>query len=293
MNEFPMKIKFGSVDLNTDYYDSEYNILLTLIDWPRQGFRERCVEMMKATWADKPFEADKLSEHELSLEFMKILKFKVLPNSLEHINFQFRVDGLTLIEVTHLLRHRQLHAIHAQCSADRFLHDDSVFIPSSINNSRFAERYKELTEDCKKLYADMVDSKEVSILDARYILTRNHRYFYYFGCDLKTAIQFIHQRKCTAIQPELDNVMAHQMLELITHTIPELRHVVSLKCDKRCVFVNSDSIDSSRVYYPDSNHRETISKIHGDGSERLSSNYYLYTKTRHQMGVKYGNEDKL
>ncbi|NJR72717.1 MAG: FAD-dependent thymidylate synthase [Scytonema sp. CRU_2_7] len=285
--EFPMKVRFGE-EPTTEYYDSLNNLRLILLSKPSEGFRERCVEMMKATWADEPVNQFSLSKEEVHAQFMKILKFKVLPNSLEHIQFQFRVEGLTLVEVTHLLRHRMFSSIHAQCSADRFLQHDSVFIPSSIERTEFAERYKSLTEECKHLYIDMVDSKKISILDARYILTRNHRYFYYFGCNLKDAIAFINQRKCTGIQPEMDNLFAEQMYQCIQLCIPEIKSVVHLDCGPSCVYVTSDGEDSSRVNYPDQVHAKLISDKFGEDSERLKPEYYLMNSmTRKSMGIDY------
>lgn len=292
MKAFPFKVRFGQ-SVETEWRDSTNNIQLHMIDYPRGNFRARCVEMMLATWADEPQLAESLDETRVMREFLKILSGKTLPNSLESLGFQFCVEGLTLIEVTHLLRHRTFRSIHAQCSADRFLQKDSCFIPSSIISSKFAERYTELTEACKKLYTEMIDSGEISILDARYILTRNHRYFYYFGCDLKTAIGFIHQRKCTAIQPEMDNIIAHKMLREICAVIPELSDIVSLQCDERCVFVKSNPEDSSRVYQPDTSHKKAIEKLHGSDSERLKSGYYLYSKKRSEMGVHFNPQDDV
>ncbi len=286
-NNFPMELRFDEIP-TTEYYNSKENLQLYMTSAPQQGFKQRCVEMMKATWADKPFNALELSKEELSRQFLKILKFKVLPNSLEHIQFQFRIEGLTLVEVTHLLRHRMFSSIHAQCSADRFLHHDSVFIPSSIEDSEFKDRYRELTESCKELYADMVRSKQISLLDARYILNRNHRYFYYFGCNLKDAMGFINQRKCTGIQPEMDNIFSYQMHGILVSFIPELEEVLHMNCGPNCFYVTSDAEDSSRVNYPDEKHKELISNKYGDMSERLSKDYYLMgDKTRLDVGIEY------
>ncbi len=281
---FPMKVRFGEKP-STEYFNSQSCLNLEMLSFPSHDFRRDCVKMMLATWKDEPVKNKELTHEDVAENFKKILSMKVLPNSLESLHFQFRVDGLTLIEVTHLLRHRMFSSIHAQCSADRFLQHDSVFIPTSIENSQFADRYRKLSEECKELYCDMVDSRDISILDARYILTRNHRYFYYFGCNLKDAIAFINQRKCTAIQPELDNIFAHQMFERISSIIPEIKDVVSLNCSPQCFFVTSDSEDSSRVNYPDENHERLIRQKYGDTSERLDKNYYLFHKKRSEMGI--------
>jgi len=288
--QFPMDVNYEKPG-ETVYYDSHNNLKLHTLDYPRGDFRGRCVEMMLSTWADIPVQTLLLKTEFVYRKFREILEMKVLPNSLEHLRFQFKIEGLTLIEVTHLLRHRSLQSIHAQCSADRFLQDDSVFIPSSIKNSAFADEYKKVTEEAKDLYWKMIKSGKVSLLDSRYILTRNHRYFYYFGCDLKTAIGFIHQRKCTQVQPEMDNVLAHLMHNSIATIIPEIRDVVSLNCDSRCFYVKSESEDSSRVYMPDKVHEELIRTRYGDDSVRLEPEYYLHNKKRSEMGVAFNPQD--
>jgi thymidylate synthase (FAD) len=240
--------------------------------------------MIKSTWADEPIDVtdDDDDRPEIRETFMNLLTGKVLPNSMEHLLFTFRIEGLTLIEVTHMLRHRTMSSVHAQCTADRFLHHDSAFIPQSILNSKFADRYKELTESCKELYAEMVDSKDISLLDARYILTRNHRYFYYFTMNLKDAMMFINQRKCTQIQPELDNVIAHLVHRCISHIVPEFAQVVSLDCGPSCFYVKAPDEDNSRLYKPDEVHARYV----------RTDFTTLYDKTRKEMGAGFNPQDK-
>ena len=280
MDDFPMPIKFDKGH-STKFYNSSNNIKVTMVASPTGDFRRRCYNQIKATWANTPKDFEEIKQEDIDITFNDLLSGKVLPNSMEMLQFTFLFEGLTLIEVTHLLRHRSFSAVHAQCSADRFLNDDSVFIPSSVEKSIFEERYKRLTEDCKQLYCEMVDSKEISILDARYILNRNHRYFYYFTMNLKDAIAFINQRKCSQIQPELDNIIAHQVYDEIARIIPEIKNVVSLKCNERCFYVSAPDKDNSRIYAPDVNHKKFVKKD-------LKT---LYSKTRKEMGVFFNPQD--
>jgi len=280
-NKFPMKIRFGE-QIKTDFYDDENSIKIKMLDWPRGNFRKRCADMSKATWADKP---KNLKSEESNEIFMNILKGKMLPNSLEHLKFTFLVEGMTLIEVTHLLRHRMFSSILAQCSGDRFLGQDSAYIPTSIKNSKFKERYEKVTNETKQLYQDMIDSKEISLLDARYILSRNNRYFYYFTANIKDLISFIHQRKCTQIQPILDNKMAHLIYNEISKIIPEIKEVVSLECNNRCFYVSTADDDNSRVYAPDKKHKDLLKK-----SKRKMKT--LYSKTRKEMGCEFNPQDE-
>jgi len=279
--KFPMSIRFNE-EPTTEYYNSKTNMKVSMLAYPDSDYLFRCYSMLKSTWLDEP-QNFRPSKQELVETFKKILSFKVLPNSLEHLSFTFLIEGLTLVEITHLLRHRAFYSIHAQCSADRFLTHDSVFIPSSIENSKFKKEYIELTEKTKKLYQKMIDSKQISLLDARYILPRNHRYFYYVSMNLKDAINFINQRKCTQVQPEMDNILAYMIYNLIAIKIPEIKEVIKLECDKNCYYVKAPSEDNSRVFYPDKIHSQYMTK----------DIEFLYDKkTRKQMGVWFNPQDE-
>lgn len=287
---FPMDLKFNPEQINTEFFNSEDCIKVTMLSGPTEGFRERCFDMIMSTWQDEVgmYNIPKTPEN-INKTFMKLLKGKVLPNSMEHIHFQFLLEGITLIEITHVLRHRLFYSIHAQCTADRFLTNDSAYIPSSIENSEFAEEYIALTVKTKELYQKMVDSREISIMDARYILPRNHRYFYYVGMNLRDAIAFIKQRRCTAIQPELDNVLAKQIYNHIASVIPEIINVFDLECDHTCHTTFGNDEHTTRLYQPDENHRkilEAAKKRRGDDTEINPANF-IYTKTRQEMGSVY------
>lgn len=282
---FPEKIRFNERQ-QTKYYNSTNNIQVRMTDYPRGDFRRRCYDMIMSTWQDDADYMDKeVSKEEIQKVFNELLSFKVLPNSMETLVFSFRVDGLTHIEISHLLRHRTFFGIHAQCSGDRFLQTDSVFIPSSIFNSKFRNEYMRMTENAKALYCDMVDSKEVSLMDARYVLTRNHRYFYFFSANLKDLMAFVNQRKCTMVQPEMDNVLAHKILYYISRIIPEIKNFVSLECDKRCHFLNSPLERNTRLYQLDEPHAEAIKN--NPEHPYNDPTVFLYDKTRKQMGIKY------
>ena len=275
--KFPMKVRFGE-EPTTKFHDSKNNIKVTLKSHPNKDYKYLVYEMVKSTWIDKPFDWDKeiVLPVDLDETFMDVLTFKTLPNSMECLTFVFLIEGLTHIDISHLLRHRNFFSIHAQCSGDRFLTHDSAFIPSSISRSAFKDRYLQLTMGAKKLYQEMVDSQEISLMDARYILTRNHRYFYYVGMNLKDAIAFINQRKCTMIQPEIDNILAHEIYNKIGSIIPEIFEAVSLECGPRCHWIISNDDRNTRLYDPDNNHAKHLGK--GRNS--------LYGKKRTELGIK-------
>jgi thymidylate synthase ThyX len=273
--KLPMKLKFNK-PVKTKFLTENEAIKVTMINYPPKNYKEICYRMIMSTWADKPIDISKIKQEDINRTFKELISFKILPNSMEMLNFTFLIEGLTHIEISHMLRHRNFSAVHALCSGDRDLRNDNIVIPESIKNSEFKEKYEKLSQQCKELYAKMVDSKNISLMDARYILTRNHLYYYYFTMNLKDALAFINQRKCTQIQPYTDNLIAKKIYENIISVIPEVADVISLKCDERCHYVKTANTGkATNLYLPDKTH---------DCFDWNSDNF-IYKKKRYELGI--------
>jgi thymidylate synthase ThyX len=285
-NKFSQKIRFGEKE-EVGFVNLK-DLRLRLVSGPPDNFRESAYRKIRATWGDLPVivSDDALPKDEVANTFMELLSGKVLPNALESIQFSFLIENLPYVEVTHLLRHRTIFGLHAQCTGDRDLRTDSYYIPNSFSaNDKVSElyhRYIKLVRESVKLYADMVDSKEISIMDARYVLPRSAVYFYFFSFNLKDLIMFIRQRRCTMIQPEVDNQFAHLVYNEVVKIVPEIAKVLSVECDGSCYYVNSQDEHNTRLYEPDPVHLEILKK---KGRPVPDS---VYHKTRKEMGSSYG-----
>ena len=86
-----------------------------------------------------------------------------------------------------------------------------------------------MVEDTKQLYADMTDSKVVSMMDARMILPKCMTSFYYMRLNLKDLIGFVNQRQDRQIQPAADNILAARMAIEACRAIPELTRVFNFE----------------------------------------------------------------
>jgi thymidylate synthase ThyX len=280
IQEFPMKLKFFE-EPKTQFKTEQEAINVTMVSHPMHDFRELCTRMIRSTWKENP--AEKLSQEEIDSTFKLLLEKKTLTNSMESLTFVFLLEGLTHIEISHLLRHRYFFSIHALCSGDRDLRHDDVLIPNSIKSSKFKDEYERVSREAKKLYSDMVDSKDVSVMDARYVLNRNHTYYYYVGMNLKDAINFINQRKCQMVQPYTDNLIAQKIRDCIAEVIPEISQTVSLQCNKGCHFINSPVARNTRLYQPDANHEKLF---------KFNPHNFLYARKRTEMGIPESVQDK-
>lgn len=217
--KFPMPIKFGEGQ-QTEFKNNLKAINVDLVQAPNfDEIKRYCVGFANGTWADEPFEYyDKIKNDEKQQDLIMhhIFNNKILPTTMEAIRLNFTIEGIDITTVTHILRYRRA-VFSAECSGDKWLNHKPVLVPTSIENSpEFYERFKQLAEANKQLYSDMINSKLITVQDARSILPRGIETFYFMSMSLKDAMMFIYDRIDKQIQPLVDNVIAYQMLvELI------------------------------------------------------------------------------
>lgn len=210
----PMVLKFDK-GIKTEFKNNIKSIKIDMMFAPSiEELKSYIPYFVDATWSEDPLKIE-YTEEQKEIFVREMFEGKYLPTAKETITFVFRISGITLQEVTHILRHR-MASFSADCSADKWWTEKDCLVPYSIENSpEFYERYKKITEESKQLYADMIDSRKISIMDARFILTRNLETFYYMKIDFGNLIAFINQRKDVQIQPEADNIMAYEFTRLL------------------------------------------------------------------------------
>jgi len=225
--ELPMRLKFDEKP-KTDFHNNLRALKVELVDAPTaEQARNLAWHYVKATWADVPgeVEPETATPKLLSKNLLDVMQYRALPTPMECLGFTFRLSGLSFQEVTHIIRHRG-GSFAAQCTGDRDLRDDAALIPEAIENSpEFLSRYKTLVKESKQLYADMTDSKDVSMMDARLILPKCMTSFYYMRLNLKDLLAFVKARQDMQIQPAADNIIAAQMAIQACLAIPELTQV--------------------------------------------------------------------
>lgn len=271
--ELPMEIRFGEKP-TTVFKNNLRAIEVELISAPTMNeLRSYLPQFITATWQEY---GDKYYDNNLTIkekdEIIKDAFFgRALPTALETINLVFRINGISLQEVTHIIRYRQA-AFSADCSGDKWWTHKAALVPNSIEHSNgpkdkddyyysadetthpddFYARYKKIVEDAKKLYCDMIDSKKISIMDARYILPRCLETFYYMRINLKDAIHFIKQRIDKQIQPETDNIIAYQMYCAILEQYPIANGLIDIHQPSYFYMKMARTGKATNLYYPDS-----------------------------------------
>lgn len=221
--DLPMVLKFNQ-EPKTEFHNNLSHLKVELVDAPsRSDALNVAWQYVKATWADHHDDTNSegVSYQELSANLEDVLNFRALPTPMECLGFTFKLSGLSFQEVTHIIRHRA-GSFAAQCTGDRDLRDDPAVIPEAVQNSpEFLERWKRLVVESKQLYADMCDSKVVSMMDARMILPKAMTSFYLMRLNLKDLLGFIAQRQDMQIQPAADNLLAVYMAREVLKVLPE------------------------------------------------------------------------
>lgn len=270
-----MKLLKTGVKQHTEFKEQLSNIKVDLLNYPTiDSLKSYIPEFCLATWEDIPGDYTEEERHKALLD---LFAGSLLPTAFETIRLTFRVSGMDLIDVTHLIRHRTL-SFSAQCTADRDMRGDDCMVKPSImyGNRGFLDRYETIVKLAKTLYADMVDSGEISILDARTILPRCLSSFYYVSGNIKDILQFIKTRVDEQIQPESDNVIALRMYEQLCLVYPFLKGTIKIGgVDKwYCDTINSGH--SSNIYFPK---KENLDYLISKGEE-LQDTEFVYRKTR-------------
>jgi thymidylate synthase ThyX len=269
--ESPVPFKWGEVP-STEFVEHLTSIDVQLLHAPTwRDLMDYIPRWCRATWSDHPH--DNYTPKERVQILRELFEGKVLPSALETIGLVFLIKNIDKVDVTHLLRHRTL-SFSAVCSADRDLRHETCLVKNSIIMSEFAARYKEIVEEAKQLYADMVDTRKISMLDARTILPACLEHHYYVRGNIKDIVAFIRQRIDRQIQPESDNIVALKMWIEIVRRYPEAKGMVDVYAPDGfyCKMVPTGL--SSNIYMPEIPRNDIM---------EYKPQWFMYHRQRSQM----------
>lgn len=273
--ELPMPLRFGEKP-TTEFVNNLDSLDVQLIEWPStEQLISGIIPFTNATWNDDPIVArDTKTNYEKIQNVYDAFHFEYLPQSLETVNLVFLIKGIDLQTVTHLLRNRVGFTFSAECSGDKWWTHKRSLVPNAIQQSdEFYERYKKITEECKKLYCDMIDSKKISIMDARHILPRNLETYYLMNVNFLALLNFLKQRIDKQIQPEEDNVLAYKLLLETIKKVPFAINCVNIHAPAMHFIGQARTGKATNLYFPDAD---------SDKFE-WNENDFIYQCTRDKM----------
>jgi hypothetical protein len=190
-------------------------------------FRKTISVFLMNTWNDKIQQS--FPEEDIDQTIDELFRYELLPTAMETINITWSVNGMDMIDTTHLIRHR-LFSFAAQVHGDRDMRDDRVVVkPGIMASGEFYERYQHITTMARDLYVDMLDSGLVHGLDARTVMPRNFEHFYMVRCTIKDLIGYCIMRGDEQIQTTVDNVIAMKLWLEILKIYPFLKGLVDFR----------------------------------------------------------------
>tara|TARA_R100001594_G_scaffold111675_2_gene146462 strand:- start:1357 stop:2262 length:906 start_codon:yes stop_codon:yes gene_type:complete len=219
------KKRFGEGYKITEFVEQLGAIDVQIVHAPTvKQFRETISTFLGNTWNDKI--QTSFEEHDIDTIIDEVFAGELLPTAMETINITWSVNGMDMVDTTHLIRHR-LFSFAAQVHGDRDIRTDRVVAKASIlNNPKYSSRYKELCTNAMDLYVEMMDSGEVHGLDARTVLPRCFEHFYFVRCTIKDLIGYCRMRGDEQIQTTVDNVIAMKLWLEVVRRYPFLKKFV-------------------------------------------------------------------
>jgi len=272
----PADVLRGEVP-RTAFVDNLDSVKVTLIHWPDPRMDLVGHAFQSATWADDPYlpgENEKLDK-DLDKK-LRILAFegKGLPLSLELYDFVFSVSGISRIVTHQLVRNRIGATYSQQCSGDKDWRHHRALVPRSVyHEPELWSRFREQVLASKMLYAEMLDTLKIPILDARRILPHCLETFIYVKFNLVTLSSFIHKRDCVQTQEPETVMVARRMREAVLARFPQLAGLLQNQCRiGRCYYATSDRTVGTSMFLPDEDHDFPYNKEN-----------FIYGQTVHEM----------
>ena len=249
----PIHLRFNEKP-TTEFINNLDAMEVTLLNYPTvDQLIEEIIPFTNATWNDDPIAVrDSMSMKEKIQNVYDAFHFKYLPQSLETVNLTFLIKGIDLQTVTHLLRNRVGFTFSAECSGDKWWTHKRSLVPNAVQQSdEFYKRWQEITIAAKQLYCDMIDSKQISIMDARHILPRNLETYYLMHVNFLSLLNFLKQRIDKQIQPEEDNVLAYKLLLATIEKVPFAINVVNIYAPAMHYVTMARTGKATNLYFPD------------------------------------------
>jgi thymidylate synthase ThyX len=276
IHEKPADVLRGEVPQTTfvDYFDA---IQVSLIHWPDHKTDLVGHAFQRATWGTEPYLPgnDQSQDHELE-QNLKILAFegKGLPLSLELYDFVFCVHGISRIVTHQIVRNRIGATYSQQASGDKDWRHHRALVPRSIfHEKKLWPKFRDEVLRAKMLYAEMLDSMEIPILDARRVLPHCLETYIYVKFNLVTLISFIRKRDCVQTQEPEMVIVARRMREAVLSRFPHLKEMLQNQCKSgRCFYSISDRQVGTSMFVPDHEHDFVYNE-----------NNFIYQKSVHDM----------
>jgi thymidylate synthase (FAD) len=260
----PNKLYFGEKP-RTEFDVDLQNIEVELVSSMPENVEELFYKLVKSSWEI----ADASDEEEVKRVIKAMLDGGSLQIALESIVFTFLVKGVSRL-ATHQIVRSRVGVGYAQETSENDWRHHRVRTFSAFG--KFEKKYRQLVEECKKLYAEMVDSG-VGVDLARAILPQAVETYIYVIINFRALQNFVATRLCENQWCETAYV-ALLMKKRVEEKYPLLGKYLKPLCEiaGRCVYGGKDTY-SGCLYRPCGKEKT------GPGHEHP----YVYDKSPQEM----------
>lgn len=219
-----------------------------------EGISNSLLEFVNCGYNIKPTPYDAYEDQGFEKTLNDLVSGGTLWQGLEAIHFKVRVTGVTRIFTHQLVRQRIGITFSQQCSGEVDWRHADILVPRIHPTGQDAIIEAGLLG--KYVYSKLVDSKKVSIQDARYVLPQCLETFIYFDCSLATAIAMYQKRICTQTNCWEMVAFARKFKAAILDKIPHLSVAFLDPCKKGKCWYNTAKQAGQNVflYQPDEIH---------------------------------------
>lgn len=267
-----MKIKKNETP-KTNYISYPKSVKVTLLDYPdEKRIKKTFVNAATSSWF--PNYAKDLDSEAMNEEIEDLLSGKTLGLGIEMAQFTFLVEGISLHDSQALVRNRIGITYASQSQAVRDLRHDNILIPNSYNKYPvLLERYKKWAEDGKAIYAELLDTDNISVNDARLSLPKTIPVWIVVSCNLMTLTSLLEKRLDTQEESIGLNAMANQIVKLVVDKFPYMEFMLKSACEKGKCFHQRKGWKANCIYKRD--------KLHS--IEGYEDEFTLHDKTKEEL----------
>ncbi len=276
INQKPADVLRGEIP-RTTFVDALDSIKVTLIHCPDKSLDLAGHAFQRATWNHEPYlpGVDPIKDSDVA-QSLKILAFenKGLPLALELYDFVFCISGINRVITHQIVRNRIGATYSQQASGDKDWRHHRALVPRSVyRDTALWSKFREQVIEAKMLYAEMLDTMRIPILDARKILPHCLETFIYVKFNLVTLASFIKKRDCVQTQEPEMVIVARRMRDAVLARFPHISGMLENQCKKRrCFYTVSDRQVGTSMFIPDRDHDFTYNRAN-----------FIYPHTVHEM----------
>lgn len=266
--------KFGETPKTK--FKSLYNHLDVAVRGPRMSeVEQRLAIVLGSTWADSVEEAAVLGDPD------KLYEGTALWQGLEYVQFFISISGVSRIFTHQLVRMRIGATYSQQCSGDADWRHHDAFVPKGISEDpNSLKRYMMKVAQAKVDYAHLVDSRQLTLHEARYELPHCLDTFITMNVNLAALVPWYHKRVCTQSNTLEMVLVALRVRDQIIRSWPKLTPLFKPdRCETgSCFWANS-------VKHGDADSHTNLFKEGGTHPEEFATVKSLYSTTNlEQLG---------